>query len=248
MKRLMLVLVAMLIIGCALTIITGFKSQKGSTAPSVTTPASTPPNRQRPSPPAAATAPPAHIKKQGMTAHAAANAAAFAHDNLTAALFLDDNTRTDIINQLVAPNMRGPQINTHKAQMQAYAYLWGYGSDDAAIQQAASYSSYYTYVKKYHVDSFSGDRATVRLYYVTSWTQPATPACPATSGYCKVKAPRIDTVRMVYIDGRWLYAGGSSAPAGQMPPNKSFGSYQVAVRAYRPYQEGFTRYEPVRGE
>ncbi len=161
---------------------------------------------------------------------AAVGAAANFADVLSAAQFLPDAKRQDIVDRMVYAPQRQAELQALATSGPIVAKAWGY---DSIVQVNAS-SGYSVSTEQYKVLEYDGNTASIALYVVTHWVN---------ADYSEYRQPGITIVDVRLVNGEWLFVSTESPPKSEVPdlvPNLTFQQWETL---YRPYLQGYERFE-----
>jgi hypothetical protein len=175
----------------------------------------------------------------------ALDAAVMALEAISAAQFQLPADRSKVISQWVLPSLAGEYETNLAEDGQKLAQAWGWTS----TYEAFLYAQYGATTKMYKVDSFNNGKAVIRLYTLSRHQERGVTPPPENQVVLKryTGQPGITVVKMRNQDGKWWYSGRANLPPGQRP---QFGPGDTedhltsaeAVRRYKPFVKGFSRY------
>lgn len=156
---------------------------------------------------------------------------------LSVAQLLPPELLRESVNNLAVPESRTVLIELLGPNGRNLATAWGYDS----TQDALINSEYRVGTQKYRVDEFdaSAGTATVSLYTVTHFVTRSVTSVNQLL-WLATDSPRINVVKMRWVNDRWLFVERSDPKPGQAPDftDKDVGlSFNQVVNRYKPFLE-----------
>jgi hypothetical protein len=147
-------------------------------------------------------------------------------DTLNAAPFLEADQRRQLVQQIVAPgmrsNMRRALPKDAKKLLEAYGYL---NNTDALVNLF-----FKEVTTKYKVNSFGQGKAEVVLYSVSNFQTRVLSPNTYQPEVHQNTVWTVQTVRMEWHGGRWLYSSSTNPPTGQT--SAFYANYMEGLKPY----------------
>jgi hypothetical protein len=156
----------------------------------------------------------------------AVNAAVQAVNILSTAPFLALDQQRQLLRQKVAPSVRSKMRRDFPKASERLLKAYGYLNDDDAL----IHLQYQEVTTKYKVTSFGKSKATAVLYSVSNYISRALNSSTYEFEVRKNTVWTVQTVRMEWHNGHWLYVSATTPPKGKS--NEFYANYMEGLKPY----------------